>query len=103
MELIMILLIFIGYFSISSKLDKIILKQDNKNKEIFNSFNELVGKNIKIEFSDEDNLIFGSVASGKLREYNDKWIVLENVNKKGIIELFYYRINNIVSIEAAES
>lgn len=96
MNFVIIMSILCVYLSLSSKLDKLINNQVKDSKNTFPSLKELIGKKISIETSDQLDLIFGSVTTGILKEYNDKWLVLESTNKK---ELYYYRLNNIISID----
>lgn len=102
MEFVIILAILGGYFSLSSRLDKLINNQTKDFKNKFPSLNELIGKNINIETNDQLDLVFGSATKGILKEFNEKWIVIEVMSKKNKKELFYYRLNNIVSIDVIE-
>ena len=101
MEYVIILAIVGAYLSLSSRLDKII-NQTKDNKKKFPSLNELIDKNISIETRDQLDLVFGSKTKGILKEFNEKWIVIEVMNKENKKELFYYRLNNIVSIDVIE-
>lgn len=97
MNFVIIMSILCVYLSLSSKLDKLINNQAKDSKNTFPSLKELIGKKISIETSDQLDLIFESATTtGILKEYNDKWLVLESTNKK---ELYYYRLNNIISID----
>ena len=104
MEWVIILSLVAAYSSLSAKLDKIIDNQNEtkKSKKMFHSLNELIGKNISIETSDELDLTLESETKGILRDFNDKWIIIETINKKNKKELYYYRISNIVSIDIIE-
>ncbi len=98
MEFVIIMAVLAAYLGLSSKLDKLLNIRLKGNKNKFPSLHELVGQNISIEMSDQLDLIFGSKTEGILKEYNDTWIVIETINKKGKKELYYYRINQLVSI-----
>ncbi|MCM1370664.1 MAG: hypothetical protein NC181_02070 [Clostridium sp.] len=99
----LIILAIVGtYCGLSSKLDKIINKQFKENKNKFPSLQELVGKKINIETSDELVIAFGSATEGVLKCFNDTWIVIETTNKKNKKEQYYYRLNKIVSINIVD-
>lgn len=102
MEFVIIMAIVGTYLSLSSKLDKLINNQIKDNKNRFPSLNELIGKNISVEMSNESELIFGSKTKGILREFNDTWLGIETTDKKDKKELYYYRLNDIVSIDIIE-
>lgn len=102
MEFLIIMVVAVAYGSLSSKLDKILNKQDKDNKKKFPSLQKLIGKNISIETSNELDLVFGSETKGILKEFNDIWLVIETTNKKNKKEEWYYRLNNIVSIDLIE-
>lgn len=46
--------------------------------------------------------MFGSETKGILKQFNDEWIVIETINKKSKKEQYYYKLNNIVSIDIVE-
>lgn len=102
MEFVIILAIVGAYLGLSSKLDKLINKQMKHSKNKFPSLNELIGKTISIETTDELDFVFGSETKGILKEFNHQWIVIETTNKKNKKELYYYRLNNITSINVIE-
>lgn len=102
MDFVIIMAIVCVYLSLSSKLDKLINNQVKDSKNRFPSLKELIGKNISIETRDQLELTIDSVTTGKLKEFNDKWLVLETINKKKQRELYYYRLNNIISINVIE-
>lgn len=101
MEFSILLAVIVCYFSLSSKISKItnnMLVRKNKN---FPSLKELIGKNIELETDDYFDT-YGYQTKGILKKYNDTWIVLEVVNKKNKKELYYYRLNNIISINIVD-
>ncbi|MCI8778591.1 MAG: hypothetical protein HFI87_05525 [Bacilli bacterium] len=102
MEYVLLITIIVAYLSLSSKIDKLKNNiQDKKLKHDFPSLKDLIGKNIAIEVDEE--AFFNSNPIGILKEYNDTWLVLESYNKKNQKELYYYRLNNIISINIIES
>lgn len=102
MEWVIVFVIVVIYCSLSSKLNKIINKQTLYTKKEFPSLKKLIGKTISIETNDESNLVFGSETKGILKQFNDEWIVIETINKKSKKEQYYYKLNNIVSIDIVE-
>lgn len=99
MEWVIAFLIVVIYCSLSFKLDKIIKKQTQYTKKEFPSLKKLIGKNISIKTNDESSLVFGNETKGILKHFNDEWIVIETINKK---EQYYYKLNNIASIDVVE-
>lgn len=94
----LVALLYCSITSLSSKVDKILksLPDNLKHKKNFPSLEGLIGK--KIEIETEDDLIFGSETRGILKEFNNKWLVLEATNNKNKKEWYYYRLNDIISI-----
>lgn len=102
MEYVLLMAIIVAYLSLSSKIDKLKNSvQDKNTKHNFPSLKDLVGKNIEIEVDNE--IFLNGNPTGILKEYNDTWLVLETYNKKNKKELYYYRLNNITSINIIES
>lgn len=95
MEVLILLAIIFTYSSLSSKINDLANSITIKNKKKLPSLQKLIGQNIEIETDDYIDLSTGSNPQGILKEYNDTWIVIEITNNK---ELYYYRINNITSI-----
>ncbi len=100
MEYVLLMAILCAYLSLSSKIEKLKNNMQDKNiKHNFPSLKDIVGKNIEIE---TDELVLSGNPKGILKEYNDTWLVLETYNKKNKKELYYYRLNNITSINIIE-
>lgn len=97
MEDIIWFLMVIAYIDISSKLSKIINNQKSTKKD-FSILKSLINKQVEIKIKDDYQLVLGYKRNGTLKEFNDKWIVMECSTKKGK-ETNYYRIQNIESIE----
>jgi hypothetical protein len=102
MEWWILLLGIVGYSSISSKLDKIMNNMSTNKKKKFSSLQELIGKNIKLETDNQLELAYNCKTEGILKEYNDTWLVIETIDKKNKKELYYYRLNNVKSINEIE-
>ncbi len=98
MEVIILLLMIFMYLSTASKLDKLLNRESVDVKKKFPSLNELIGKDIKIETNNELDIFSKNNKQGILKDYDDKWLVLEAINKKQKKELYYYRLVNISSI-----
>lgn len=101
MEYVLLFCIVAGVTSISSKLDKL-KKSFEKEKRRLPSLKALINKTIELETIDNLELNYDLSAKGKLKDYNEKWLVIESVSKKGIKELYYYKIKNITSINIIE-
>ena len=86
--------IIVAYYDLNSNIKKILNNQNKNNKKDFSILNNLINKEIQIEF---DNEIIGSSKKGVLKEFNDVWIVLQEENKKNT-ELNYYKLINVQSI-----
>lgn len=99
MEWVILFAIVVACSSISSKLDKIINMQSPNHKRDFPSLKNLIGENISLQMNDDFDVDITYKTSGILKEFNDKWLVIEVINKDMKKELFYYRINDIVSID----
>lgn len=99
MEYIIIFVIVASHISLSSKIDKLINMRKKESKKNVSSLKELVGKKISIETDDQLSVVYGFETKGILKEFDNKWIVLETINKKDKRELYYYRINSITSID----
>lgn len=97
MEFLIILTIIFAYSSLSSKINEIANNMPKKDKKSFPSLKELIGKNIEIETDDYIDSSIGDKPKGILKDYNDTWILIETIGKKK--ELYYYRLNNITSID----
>lgn len=98
MEWVILFAIACAYSGISSKIDKLGRRNFISCKS-FPSLKTLIGKRIVIETDDNLNLIYDWNIEGVLKDYNDKWIVMECINKNNKTELYYYRLSNIVSID----
>lgn len=98
MNFLVIILIFGMYISLSSKLNDLKQRTD-KRKKSFLSLKELVGKSVRLEFDDGYDVFLEMEVRGVLKEFDDKWIVLETTNKGLEKELYYYLINNVVVID----
>lgn len=101
MEYVLFLLMMVTYISvsnISSKIEKIekSMPDNLKNKKDFPSLEKLVGKNIEILIN--EIVFFDNETKGILKEFNDKWLVLESTTSKNKKELCYHRLSNIMSI-----
>lgn len=99
MEYIIIFVIVASHISLSSKIDKLINMRKKESKKNVSSLKELVGKKISIETDEMLSVVYGCETKGILKEFDNKWIVLETINKKDKRELYYYRINSITSID----
>ena len=95
---IILFVVLMMYFDISSKLKKLLNNQSKENKKDFSLLEKLKGKEIEIESDEEELFSFGSEQKGKLKDFNDTWLKLESKGKKGK-ETTYYRINNIKGVE----
>lgn len=102
MEWFILLLGISGYFSLSSKLDKIIGNMNINKGKRFPSLKELVGKQIELKMDSDLEFLYGCESKGILREFNSTWLVIEKTNKKNQKEQYYYRLNNIKSINIVE-
>ncbi len=104
MEFLIFMAIMIAYSSLSSKLDKMmnLMPNNPKKKKNFPSLNEIKGKYIEMNTTDELNLLVNGNTKGILKDYNDTWIVLEMTGKKNQKELYYYRLTNITSIDVID-
>lgn len=98
MEYLTLIALVMVYSSLSSKISRITNNMSVKRNKKFPSLKELVGKNIELETDDYYDYTFNLKTKGILKEYNDTWIVIESLNKKDEKELYYYRLNNIKSI-----
>lgn len=98
MEYLTLIALVMVYSSLSSKISRITNNMSVKKNKKFPSLKELVGKNIELETDDYYDYTFNLKTKGILKEYNDTWIVIETLNKKEEKELYYYRVNNIKSI-----
>lgn len=106
MEFLILMAIIIAYSSLSSKLNRITNTMPNTLKERkkgFPSLKEMKGKYIEINIAEELELLMSGKTKGILKDYNDTWLVLEMIGKKGKKELYYYRLNNIISIDIIDS
>lgn len=91
MEWILLLAIGISYYSLSEKIKKISI-QHAKNKKEFPSLKNLLNKNIEVE------IINNLSKTGILKKYDDIWIVIETKDNKNGLNLNYYRLSNVLSI-----
>lgn len=98
MEYLTLIALVMVYSSLSSKISRITNNMSVKKNKKFPSLKELVGKNIELETDDYYDYTFNLKTKGILKDYNDTWIVIESLNKKDEKELYYYRVNNIKSI-----
>lgn len=73
-----------------------------KEKAGFPSLKELTGKRVELTLDDDVALLYGYETEGILKEYNGAWLVLETCVQEDKKELYYYRINNISSINILE-
>lgn len=73
--------------------------QSPNNKRSFHSLKNLIDENVLIQMKDDFEVNMKYETNGILKEFNDKWLVIETINKNVKKELFYYRINDIVSID----
>ncbi len=102
MEYIILMCLIIGFSTVSSKLDKI-KNESIKSKRKLPSLKELVGKSIEIETDNDLELNYNITTKGKLIKYNDTWLVLSTMDKKGKKELFYFKVKNITSINIIDN
>lgn len=98
MECLTLIALVMVYSSLSAKISRITNNMSVRKNKKFPSLKELVGKNVELETDDYYEYTFNSKTKGILKEYNDTWIVIEALNKKNEKELYYYRLNNIKSI-----
>lgn len=91
------LIVLLTYFDLKSALKKILNNQSQNSKKDFSLLENLKNKEIQIEVDDEDINVFGTTKKGILKDFNDVWLVLEIVSKKGK-ELVYYRVSNIKGV-----
>lgn len=98
MEYLTLIALVMVYSSLSSKISRITNNMSVKKNKKFPSLKELVGKHIELETDDYYEYTYNLKTKGILKEYNDTWIVIESLNKKDEKELYYYRVNNIKSI-----
>ena len=91
------LIVLLTYFDLKSVLKKILNNQSKNSKKDFSLLEKLKDKEIQIEIDDEDINVFGTNKKGVLKDFNDVWLVLESVSKKGK-ELVYYRVSNIKGV-----
>ena len=91
------LIVLLTYFDLKSVLKKILNNQSKNSKKDFSLLEKLKDKEIKKEIDDEDINVFGTNKKGVLKDFNDVWLVLESVSKKGK-ELVYYRVSNIKGV-----
>lgn len=103
MEYVIIFALVASHISLSSKIDKLINMQKKESKKYFSSLNELIGKKISIETDDDSSDTFGYEKEGILKEFDDRWIVLETTDKKDKKNLFYYRLSNVTSIDIVKN
>lgn len=92
MEYIILGAIIIAYCSISSQLNSIKNKLENKPKTKVN-LKELVGRNVKVYLDDEHDIEL----EGELISFDKKWFELKEF-KKNSNEIHYKRIDKIKSI-----
>ena len=90
------LLGIVGYSSISSKLDKIMNNMSTNKKKKFSSLQELIGKNIKLETDNQLELAYNCKTEGILKEYNDKFLLLEVDGKN--IEIDFEQVANAKTV-----
>lgn len=98
MEYLTLIALVMAYSSLSSKISRITNNVSVKKNKKFTSLKELVGKNIELETDGYYEYTYNLKTKGILKEYNDTWIVIESLNKKEEKELYYYRVNNIKTI-----
>lgn len=98
MEYLTLIALVLVYSSLSAKISRITNNMSVRKNKKFPSLKELVGKNVELETDDYYEYTFNLKTKGILKEYNDTWIVIEALNKKNEKELYYYRLNNIKSI-----
>lgn len=98
MEYLTLIALVMVYSSLSAKISRITNNMSVRKNKKFPSLKELVGKNVELETDDYYEYTFNLKTKGILKEYNDTWIVIEALNKKNEKELYYYRLNNIKSI-----
>lgn len=103
--ILMIGIMIAGFGGLSDKINKVMRNlpaSAKKEKAGFPSLKELTGKRVELTLDDDDALLYGFEAEGILKEYNSAWLVLETFNKEGKRVLYYYRINNISSVNILE-
>ena len=94
---VILFIVLMTYFDTSSKLKKILNNQCMDSKKDFSLLEKLKGKEIEIESDEEELFSFGASQKGILKDFNDTWLILESIGKKGK-EITYYRINNIKGV-----
>ncbi len=94
-----------GFSNLSGKIDKIRNNMPERKKNAkaeFPSLKEITGKKVELALDDDSVLLYGYETEGILKEYNHTWLVLETYDQKDKKELYYYRINNVSSINILE-
>lgn len=94
--------LIISHSSLSSKISKVSKLINPPYKKSFPSLKELIGKNIEIESDEYGEFDYNCKTKGKLKKFNETWIVIETTDKKNNKELYYYRLKNITSINLSE-
>lgn len=97
MESMIIMVIALAYFSLSSKIRKVYNKLNDTSRKIGN-LNELIGK--KVEVIIDGNYL--NDIKGKLTAYDELWIEIESINKKQQKEINFYKIQNIETITVCD-
>ncbi|MBP3841832.1 MAG: hypothetical protein IK997_06930 [Bacilli bacterium] len=92
MEYVILGAVLVAYYSISSQLNSIKNKLENKSKTKVN-LKELVGKKVKVYLDDEHDIEL----DGELVSFDKKWLELKEVKKNGNV-IHYKRIDKVKSI-----
>lgn len=93
MEYFILIIIIVGFISISGQLSSIKNKIENKPKTKWN-LKELVGKNVKVSLDDE----YDMELEGVLNSFDKKWIEIKKIKKHNNNEIYYKRVDRIKSI-----
>ena len=89
-------MVIIAYFDIKATLKRIMNSQ-NKDQKDFSLLEKLKGKEVKIETADDNIDVFDRTKKGILKDFNDKWLILEKTTKDQKEEI-YYRISGIKGV-----
>lgn len=92
MEYVILGAVLVAYYSISSQLNSIKNKLENKSKTKVN-LKELVGKKVKVYLDDEHDIEL----DGELVSFDKKWLELKEVKKNSNV-IHYKRIDKVKSI-----
>lgn len=89
-------MVIIAYFDIKATLKRIMNSQ-NKGQKDFSLLEKLKGKEVKIEIDDDNINVFDRTKKRILKNFNDKWLILEKTTKEQKEEM-YYRISEIKGV-----